>query len=159
MMTGSGSDLSTIDEEGIAKTLYDSGFESIFVEADAKNNEIKISFEDKDHNSYLFSEEIIKIIDGKEIEFSLTANQFLHLYEQSGDDIIMLLDLFLSPVLNDEVMSEEEYIETIYVTYGEEAGEELRYSNVNFTITDKNGESRSKSVYATSIFCGVPVKL
>ena len=158
MMTGSGSDLSSIDEQGIAKALFQCGFESIDVRCDSINNIIKISFEDKDHDSYLFTEDIINIVDD-EIQFSLTSNQFLSLYEKSGEDITMLLDLFLSPVLNDEVMSEEEYIETINVTYGEEAGKELRTSNVNFIITDKNGKSKNKSVYATSIFCGVPLKL
>ena len=158
MMSGAGGDLSGVDEEGIALALRDSGFENINVDVDADKNLISISFEDKQRDSYLFSENIVQV-KGDSIELSLTASQFLRLYELSGDDIIALLDLFISPVLNDEVMTEEEYIETVEVTYGAEVGKELKDSNVNFIITDKNGKTKRKSVYATSIFCGVPLKL
>ena len=158
MMSGAGGDLSSVDEKGIAQALKESGFENINVDVDAKNNLININFEDKQRDSYLFTENIVQV-KGDSLDLSLTAQQFVRLYELSGDDIISLLDLFISPVLNDEEMSEEEYIETVEVTYGGDVGKELRESNVNFVITDKKGKTKSKSVYATSIFCGVPLKL
>ena len=107
IMSGSGTDLNNIDVKGMENALKESGFDNIKVNADSKKDLITISFEDINNDSYLFSEDIINV-NKDDICFSLTADQFLSLYNASGEDIQMLLDLFLSPVLNDEVMSEEE---------------------------------------------------
>ena len=100
MMSGSGTDLNNIDVKGMEAALKESGFDNIKVNADSKKDLISISFEDINNDSYLFSEDIISV-NKDDISFSLTADKFLSLYNASGEDIQMLLDLFLSPVLND----------------------------------------------------------
>lgn len=140
-----------IDVEGITKALEDSGFSKVKVAA--QNDNIMISFVDENRDSYLFQSGIVSV-KNNDVKVSLTAAKFLQLYNSSGEDIQMLLDLFLSPVLNDEEMSEEEYVDTISVTYGEDAGKEIDESAVHFTVIDKNGKKRTKNIFAKSIFCG-----
>lgn len=159
MMSSAGNDLSTIDEEGIKLALEQSGFSNVFVVADVLRNDIVIKFEDKTRSSYLFQTEIVSVKDDKEVNFNITAGKFLKLYNAAGEDIQMLLDLFLSPVLNDEEMSEKEYIETIAVTYGEDAGKEIDDSSVKFTIVNKDGKKKSKSIFGKSILCGAEISL
>lgn len=159
MMSSAGSDLAEIDAEGIKLALEQSGFSNVFVVADVMRNDIVIKFEDKTKSSYLFETEVVKVKDDKEISFNITAAKFLKLYNAAGEDIQMLLDILMSPVLNEEVMTEEEYIETIAVTYGEDAGKEIDDSSVNFTIVNKDGKKKSKSIFGKSILCGAEISL
>lgn len=140
-----------IDDKGIHNALVESGFSNVKVVS--LNQNIAISFTDKNCDSYLFQSGIVTVKNG-ELKISLTAEKFRQLYNSSGEDIQMLLDIFLSPVLNDEELSEEEYIDTISVTYGENVGEEIDNSAVYFTVTDKSGKKKTKKIFAKSILCG-----
>lgn len=150
MMDAVGQD-AVIDEKGIYEALVQSGFSNVKVAS--QNRNIVISFKDENCESFLFQSGIVSVKNGMP-KVSLTPEKFCYLYDSSGEDIQMLLDLFLSPVLNDEILSEEEYIDTINVTYGEDVGEEINNSAVHFTITDKIGKKKTKKVFAKSILCG-----
>ena len=150
-MMGAVDQEAAIDDEGIANALTESGFSNVKVAS--HNNNIIISFVDENRDSYLFQSGIVSV-KKDDIKISLTAEKFLQLYNSSGEDIQMLLDLFLSPVLNDEEMSEEEYVDTINVAYGEGAGKEIDESSVHFSVTNKKGKKITKEIFAKSIFCG-----
>lgn len=146
---GSGSDI--IDAERLKTELVTSGFSNVKVIS--KNGHIDISFLDEARDTYLFSSGLLRV-SGSELSVSITPSKFLEFYNSCGEDIQMLLDLFLSPVLNDEIMDEEEYVDTIKVTYGEETGKEIDNSVVSFTVTDKNGNNKKRSIFLKSILCG-----
>lgn len=150
MLSSIGEDL-TIDSEAIALELEEEGFSNVKV---SHNNEVvEISFTDIGKESYIFDTKLVSI-DGDEIKVSITPDKFLKLYNTSGEDLQMLLDLFLSPVLNEEVLSEEEYIDTINVTYGEDVGKEINESIIHFSVIDKKGKKKNKNIFIKSILCG-----
>lgn len=153
MISSVGEDV-TIDEEGIATELVNAGFANVKVAA--KNQNIMISFTDETRDSYLFESGIVSV-KNDDIKLSITPANFLKLYNAAGEDIQMLLDLFISPVLNDEVMTEEEYVDTIAVTYGEDAGKEIDESSVYFSVVNSKGKEKKKSIFAKSILCGIDV--
>ena len=54
--------------------------------------------------------------------------------------------MILSPLFNDEVMSEEEYIELLASFYGEEIAQEIKDSNFRITLKNADGTKRLYSL-------------
>lgn len=150
MMTSLGED-GGIDNESIKMELLQAGFSNVKVFSN--NDVIKISFTDEKRKSPLFNLGILAE-KNNDLSISITPENFLKLYNVAGEEIQSILDLFLSPVLNEEVMSQEDYVDTISVTYGDIAGKEIDKSIVRFNIINKNGKAKKRTVYVKSILCG-----
>lgn len=140
-----------IDSQSIKTELLASGFTNVKVSV--VQDLIKISFVDEKRKSPLFALGIFSM-KGNDLSISLTPENFLALYNDCGEELQSMLDLFLSPVLNDEVMSEDEYVDTISVTYGQEAGDEIDKSVVRFSVTNGYGKIKKRSVFVKNILCG-----
>lgn len=139
------------DVGAISTELKNAGFSNVNVGTEGDN--INISFVDKKCQSYLFTSGLF-YIENNELKVSITADKFLDFYNSCGEEIQMIFDLFLSPVLNDEIMDEEEYVDTISVAYGQNAGDEIDNSVIKFTIIDKKDNKKFRRIYMKSILCG-----
>ena len=95
-------------------------------------------------NSYLAAN--IKFTDEKNILFEKTDGPLtlalspaimLDFYKSCDAETQALLDLFLSPVFNEESMTQDEYLETVASLYGKDVSAELKKSNLNIEINQK----------------------
>ena len=50
--------------------------------------------------------------------------------------------MLLAPVFNDEVLSIDEYLDTIASFYGKEAADEIKASDFKITLTNADGTAR-----------------
>ena len=88
---------------------------------------------DKNKKSILFTTGILSDKSSK-VKVLLTPKQLKKFYDDSEDSTQMLLDMLLSPVFNNEVMTENEYIEMVSSFYGAPVAQEIKNSFVNITI-------------------------
>lgn len=95
-------------------------------------------------NGYLAAN--IKFTDEKNILFEKTDGPLtlalspaimLDFYKNCDAETQALLDLFLSPVFNEESMTQDEYLETVASLYGKDVSAELKKSNLNIEINQK----------------------
>lgn len=89
MMYSMGGDVD-IDSDAIKRELLLSGFSNVKVSTD--DEFIRISFRDEKRKSLLFNLGIITERNGT-ILVSITPKNFMELYNSSGEDLQMLLDL------------------------------------------------------------------
>lgn len=134
------------DTKEISYEMAKNGFENVKATSN-KGTDLAITMEDKTHKSTLFTSGVAAILNNK-LKATLSAKNLKSFYSKADDQTVQFLDILLSPVFNDEVMSEEEYLEVISSFYGEEVAEEIRTSNFRVTLRNPDG---SKSVQNISI--------
>lgn len=133
-----------IDSKSIVKDLTDSKFSNVKVSVTGFSS-FTASGSDKTKKSILFTSGIFKE-DKSKIKLILTPELLKQFYDKSEESTQMLLDMLLSPVFNDEKMSESEYIETLSTFYGSAIGNEIKSSMITINITDSNGKKISQKV-------------
>lgn len=122
------------DTKEIEYEMAGNGFSN--VKAVAKNGtNLTVSMTDKNGKSALFSSGVISTKDGK-LTATLTPQKLKSFYEKADNQTVMFMDMLLAPVFNDEVMTQEEYLEVLGSFYGEEIADEIK--NADFRITLKN---------------------
>lgn len=133
-----------IDSKSIVKDLTDSKFTNVKVSVTGFSS-FTASGSDKTKKSIIFTSGILKN-DKSKIKFVLTPELLKEFYDKSEPSTQMLLDMLLSPVFNDEKMSESEYIETLSTFYGAPIGNEIKSSVITINITDSNGKKISQKI-------------
>lgn len=128
------SDSVIFDTKEIEYEMARNGFSN--VKATAQNGaNLTVSMTDKTGKSALFSSGVVSAKDGK-LTATLTPQKLQSFYSKADSQTVMFLDMLLAPVFNDEVMTQEEYLEVLASFYGEEVADEIK--NADFRITLKN---------------------
>jgi len=127
------------DTNQIEYELGKNGFTN--VRASSKNGtDLNILMQDKTKQSSLYKSQVLNTDKGV-LTASLSAKKLLDFYNSSDEEIVSFLDLLLAPVFNEEVLSENEYIETIAAFYGQAAADEIAESNFKITLVNPDGKS------------------
>jgi len=116
------------------------------VKAASKNgSDISVKACDKNAKSVLFTSGIVSVQDGK-LMAQLSPQKLMSFYEGADSQTVMFLDMLLSPVFNQEVMSEEEYIETLQAFYGQEIADEIQAAKFKITLINTDGSQTVQNV-------------
>ena len=136
------SDTVIFETDQIQFELLKSGFENVDVKSKA-GSDLQISMQEKTKNTFLYKS---GLFSGKEnLKITLSPKELTEFYKLADEQIILFLDLLLAPIFNDEVMSQEEYLETIASFYGESASKEISESNIKINLTGKNNQTKTFS--------------
>ncbi len=136
------SDTVIFETDQIQFELLKSGFENVNVKSKT-GSDLQISMQEKTKNTFLYKS---GLFSGKEnLKITLSPKELTEFYKLADEQIILFLDLLLAPIFNDEVMSQEEYLETIASFYGESASKEISESNIKINLTDKNNQTKTFS--------------
>ena len=144
-----------IHTQAVSYELAKAGFEN--VKAKAQNSNVSISMSDKKHSSYIFTSGLVKFSDDKKhesLKTQITRKSLEDFYNSADEQTRMILDLFLSPVFNNDYMSEEEYLEMLASFYGEPAAKEVQDSFVKIILVGKNGKKEEQSLPLVQLLCG-----
>lgn len=152
MNSESGEDSSFIDEKQISSELQKAGFSDVKISNSTLQN-VQLSFTDKNQSSYLFSSGILTTKNGK-LGVNLSAQNLKTFYDSADEQIVSVLDLFLAPVFNDEMMSEDEYLQTVAAFYGEKMANELKDSVILLTLVNADGSKKEQKIPYVKFFCG-----
>ena len=137
------------DTHEITAELTKNNFSS--VKAVSQNGtDLSITMKDLQKKSPLFTAGVASIKDGK-LFATLSADRLLNFYKASDEEVVSFLDMLLAPVFNDEVLSVEEYLDTIASFYGNEAADEIKESNFKITLTNADGTSRVYTIPITKL--------
>ena len=103
--------------------------------------DLSVRMKDVQKKSPLFTSKVVAVKDGR-IGATLSADRLLDFYKASDEEIVSFLDMLLAPVFNDEVLTEEEYLDTVASFYGKQASDEIKESSFKITLTDADGSTR-----------------
>lgn len=149
--TNSTDGITTIDTEAVSYELGRAGFDNVKV--NVKGGNVKISMTDKKRTSYLFSSGIVKFAEGR-LKTQISRRSLEGFYKSSDEQTRMILDLFLSPVFNNEDMAEDEYLEMLGAFYGEGAAKEVQESSVKINLIAKDGKKEELRIPLVQLLCG-----
>ena len=155
ILSASGTETPEIDTQAVSYELAKAGFEN--VKAKAQNSNVSISMSDKKHSSYIFTSGLVKFSDDKKhesLKTQITRKSLEDFYNSADEQTRMILDLFLSPVFNNDYMSEEEYLEMLASFYGEPAAKEVQDSFVKIILIGKNGKKEEQNLPLVQLLCG-----
>ena len=149
---GVGAGTEVIDTDAVSYELAKAGFSSVKVEQ-KKDSSVLINVSDKNQSSYIFSSGIIKSDKGV-LSTAVTRKSLEDFYNSADEQTRMTLDLFLAPVFNNEIMSEEEYLEMLGSFYGEAAAKEVAESVIKINLISKDGTKQTLRYPMAQIMCG-----
>ena len=153
---GSGADASTgpelFDCAEISSQLKNAGFSSIQV--NAQGVRLQISMEDSECKSYLFTSGLLEQSAGN-LKINLSSSMLKAFYDSCNQEIQMLLDLFMAPVFNDEVMQPAEYEEFLAAVYGSSLQKEINSSKIHISIKNADGTITRKNMSLSALLCGL----
>lgn len=155
ILSATGTDAAGIDTNEVSYELAKAGFEN--VKAVSNNSDISISMTDKKRTSYLFTSGIVKLSDDKRretLKTQITRKSLEDFYKSADEQTVMILDLFLSPVFNNDEMSQEEYLGMLASFYGEGAAKEVQDSVVKIILIGKNGKKDEQNIPLVQLLCG-----
>lgn len=138
----------------IKEALLDSGFNSIKINEQRGAN-LDISFVIPDDNSFLLTSGILIKEKKSGLLLNLNKTTLKSFYNNSPSVFSDLLDLLLSPVFNDEEMSEEEYLETISSFYGNDTAKELEECEIKITVIGKDKKKQLQKIKLSKLLCGI----
>ena len=105
---------------------------------------------DKDGKSALFTSGVISIENNK-LNACLSPKELVAFYNSTDSQTTMFLDMLLSPVLNDELMTEEEYLELLASFYGEDIAQEIKEGIFRITLKNPDGTQTVQSIKFTKL--------
>ena len=149
---GAGSTDAIIDTDTVTYELARAGFSNVKAEQKT-GGAVLISMSDKKKSSYIFTSGIVKAEKGR-LSAAITRKSLEDFYKSADEQTRMTLDLFLAPVFNDEVMSEDEYLEMVASFYGNDAAKEVSESVVKINLISKDGAKETLTYPLSQIFCG-----
>lgn len=142
-----GEQVVVFDIKQIAYELAKNGFSDVKVESKngfdlniKMNDSVQGSSAGSAKKSVLFTSGLLKLQKGK-LSVSLSPKKLCDFYNASDEEIVQFLDLLLAPVFNDEVMSEDEYLDTIGSFYGDSVSKEIQETNFKITLVNTDGKS------------------
>lgn len=116
-----------IDRKALADSLVGQGYKNVKVDKNGRSG-VRVSLTENRSNSYLFTS---GLIGDKTI--TLSPAILLDFYKACDEESRALLDLLISPIFNEEEMSEEEYLDTISGFYGKDVAAEFKSSHIKIS--------------------------
>ena len=150
--SSSGNGDSIIDADTVSYELARAGFSNVKAEQKG-GGAVLISMSDLKQSSYVFSSGIAKVEKGR-LSAAITRKSLEDFYKSADEQTRMTLDLFLAPVFNDEIMSEEEYLEMLGSFYGEAAAKEVSESVVKISLISRDGTKETLRFPLVQLLCG-----
>ena len=145
--TGTAADGQTtviFDTQQIEYEMAQNGFTN--VKAVSKSgSDLTVTMTDKTGKSALFSSGVVKI-ENDRLTASLSPQTLKKFYDKADSQTVQFLDMLLSPVFNDEQMSQEEYLEILGSFYGEEIATEVKDSNFRITLKHADGTKTVQTI-------------
>lgn len=149
IQTANESEENFYDVDSINSELLLSGFSDVNVNADNLNLSVSM----KDQGLSFLNKSGIVQKNGKKISAILNPSNLLKFYTMADDQLVMFLDLLMSPVFNEEQMSEEEYLEVFESLYGESIAKELADSHLLITLIGSDGKKTTKTIPMVKVLC------
>lgn len=137
------------DPKVIKDGLTKSGFSNVLVTSQ-KGNDIFIKMTDKEKKSEYFSSGLLKV-ENKKIKVLLSPDTLKKFYETSDEETKSYLDMLLSPVFNDDSMTEKEYLETLSSFYGKDVAKEIQDCDISVKIKNPDGKEKKHTIKLTKI--------
>lgn len=131
------------DVSMVKESFYTSGFKNVSVNA-PNNVGLKINMISPEI-TFLQKSGLI-ICNKKDVFVRLSPDILIKFYNSADPEIVQVLDLLLAPVFNDEIMTSEEYLETISSFYGSEASKEISDCSIKLTLVSVNGQKKEASL-------------
>ena len=132
------------DTKEIEYEMGANGFSN--VKAVSKNGpDLTINMKDKNGKSALFTSGVVSVKNGR-LGATLSPESLVKFYTAADSQTVMFLDMLLAPIFNDEIMSEEEYLEVIAAFYGEEIAEEMKTSSFRITLKNPDGTQTIQNI-------------
>lgn len=125
------------DTREISYELAKNGFSNVKVNTKT-GTDLSILMKDEGKKSSLYTSGVLTS-DKQSLTAILSAKKLMDFYKASDEEIVTFLDMLLAPVFNNEIMSEDEYLETVAAFYGNEAAAEIGESNFKVTLTNPKG--------------------
>ena len=143
-VSGDASSPVVFDTKEIEYEMSGNGFSN--VKAVSKNGtSLSVTMTDKDGKSALFTSGVISIENNK-LNACLSPKELVAFYNSTDSQTTMFLDMLLSPVLNDELMTEEEYLELLASFYGEDIAQEIKEGTFRITLKNPDGTKVIKAI-------------
>lgn len=125
------------DVKEIKKELTASGLSSVTVES-KNGKDLSLSMVDTKRNSNFFTSGLVSLKNNR-LVISLNPVTMEKFYNLSDPQIVLYLDMLLSPVFNQEEMSASEYEEVITSFYGKDVAKEIKETQVKLRIKNPDG--------------------
>ena len=134
----------TFDTKEIEYEMGSNGFSKVKA-VSKKGTDLTVSMTDKNKKSAMFSSGIVSVENGK-LSAQLSPQTLVKFYNSADSQTVQFLDMLLSPIFNDEQMSQEEYLEVIEAFYGEDIAEEMKASKFRITLKNPDGSQTVQTV-------------
>ena len=132
------------DTQQIEYELAQNGFTNVKAVSKA-GSDLTVSMTDKTGKSALFSSGVVKVENNK-LSASLSPQTLKKFYDKADSQTVQFLDMLLSPVFNDEQMSQQEYLEILESFYGEEIAGEVKDSSFRITLKHPDGTKTVQTI-------------
>lgn len=142
-----------IDPDEIKSVFEKDGFINVQTVCNGFSN-LKVSLTDKNKSSYLFSSGLLFENESGGLDVNFTSKNLKDFYDSLDEQSQGILDLFIAPVFNNEVMSESEYIETFGSFYGNEYAKEIEKSVVTVELISSTGSKIMLEYRLTELLSG-----
>ena len=148
---GNGSSASSVifDTKEIEYEMGSNGFSQVKASS-KKGSDLTVTMTDKNGKSALFTSGVVSVKDGK-LNASLSPQSLVKFYKAADSQTVMFLDMLLAPIFNDEVMTQEEYLEVLASFYGEEIAEEMKNSSFRITLKNPDGTKTVQNIGFTKL--------
>lgn len=137
------------DTKEIEYEMSSNGFSQVKASS-KKGSDLTVTMTDKNGKSALFTSEVVNVKDGK-LNASLSPQSLVKFYKAADNQTVMFLDMLLAPIFNDEVMTQEEYLEVLASFYGEEIAEEMKNSSFRITLKNPDGTKTVQNIGFTKL--------
>ena len=150
-MSGNGSATGTVifDTKEIEYEMSSNGFSQVKA-VSKKGADLTVTMTDKNGKSALFTSGVVSVKDGK-LNASLSPQSLVKFYKAADSQTVMFLDMLLAPIFNDEVMTQEEYLEVLASFYGDEIADEMKNSSFRITLKNPDGTKTVQNIGFTKL--------
>ncbi len=150
-MSANGSAAGTVifDTKEIEYEMSSNGFSQVKASS-KKGADLTVTMTDKNGKSALFTSGVVSVKDGK-LNASLSPQSLVKFYKTADSQTVMFLDMLLAPIFNDEVMTQEEYLEVLASFYGDEIADEMKNSSFRITLKNPDGTKTIQNIGFTKL--------
>ena len=150
-MSGNGAAAGSVifDTKEIEYEMSSNGFSQVKASS-KKGSDLTVTMTDKNGKSALFTSGVVSVKDGK-LNASLSPQSLVKFYKAADSQTVMFLDMLLAPIFNDEVMTQEEYLEVLASFYGDEIADEMKNSSFRITLKNPDGTKTIQNIGFTKL--------
>ena len=147
-----------IDSQAVKAELEKEGFSNVQVTVKS-SSDVQIKMTDKNRSTYIYSSGLLKNKEDaaknvSKLVLDFSNKNIKEFYASADEQTCMILDLFVAPVFNDEIMPASNYISLLGSVYGSEAGDEIKNSTVRVNLVSANGEKTTAEYELAQILSG-----